>query len=598
MNVEILAGTCWIAEDRVIEIDGLDSHSVVTARDVVSGNMVKVPTHLLKSLSSRCDQPNPLAIPEKEWSRCANLARQLQPYTDRHAMPARFAEAIAAQYGITKRHLQRLRAKFCQDPRTTALVRKPGGRAAGSSFLLSAVDSVILRMIAKHYARREPISKAELLERVRSVCRRTGLPPPSRNAVLARITAQEGYALDCKRQGTKTAKQHWEPRPGQLTALEPLAMMQIDHTLVDIMVLSRDRSQVLGRPWLTVAIDVATRVVLGIYLSMDAPSATSVSLCIEHAVLPKIENEHDPGLWPMYGKPKVILVDNGKDFRSFALKRGCQEHGIELRWRPVRQPHYGAHIERMMGTLMRFVHGLRGTTFSNSKQRGDYPSEARATMTLDELRTWLVLKICKRYHLRKHRSLGMPPLLAWEHAWTAEGGQIMLPSMVPRPLDFRMDFLPFVMRRMQRTGIQFASSRYWDDGLIPLVRPGREVMVRYDPRDLTRIWVRRDDQLLVEAPVVAGRALTGRSDFRVDSETQARLDEGSDEGQVECDQLEDDALKATRRHRAENKARDGDQSRGKRGGRKAVANKVVFTEFDRPDAPPDSTSIQIEELEP
>ena len=84
--------------------------------------------------------------------------------------------------------------------------------------------------------------------------------------------------------GSKRAKQIWEPRPGRLKVDRPLELIQIDHTPVDVLVLTDDRQTILGRPWLTVAIDVATRCVLGIYLSMDAPSAVSVSLCIEHRI--------------------------------------------------------------------------------------------------------------------------------------------------------------------------------------------------------------------------------------------------------------------------------------------------------------------------
>lgn len=36
-------------------------------------------------------------------------------------------------------------------------------------------------------------------------------------------------------------------------------------------------------------------------------------------------------------------------------------------WRPVAKPRYGAHIERLLGTLNEEIHGLAGTTFSNPK---------------------------------------------------------------------------------------------------------------------------------------------------------------------------------------------------------------------------------------
>ena len=54
------------------------------------------------------------------------------------------------------------------------------------------------------------------------------------------------------------------------------------------------------------------------------------------------------------------------------------------------------------------VHLLPGTTFSDIDQRGDYASEARAAMTLDELERWLALEIT-RYHAERHAGIGLPP---------------------------------------------------------------------------------------------------------------------------------------------------------------------------------------------
>ena len=53
---------------------------------------------------------------------------------------------------------------------------------------------------------------------------------------------------------------------------------------------------------------------------------------------------------------RKIHADNGKDFRSASLKASCDEYGIDIQWRPVRTPHFGGHIERLMGTLMGRVH--------------------------------------------------------------------------------------------------------------------------------------------------------------------------------------------------------------------------------------------------
>jgi putative transposase len=65
--------------------------------------------------------------------------------------------------------------------------------------------------------------------------------------------------------------------------------------------------QPIGRPWITIIFDVASRAVLGFHATLEAPSATSVAMALSMACLPKskwlnaLEIEAD---WPMYGIPE------------------------------------------------------------------------------------------------------------------------------------------------------------------------------------------------------------------------------------------------------------------------------------------------------
>ena len=81
---------------------------------------------------------------------------------------------------------------------------------------------------------------------------------------------------------------------------------------------------VVGRPWLTLVLDVFSRCVLGFYLSFDAPSAAGVALAVGQAVLAKPDWLGERGLdlaWPMHGIPRSLHLDNGKEFHSKALRR-------------------------------------------------------------------------------------------------------------------------------------------------------------------------------------------------------------------------------------------------------------------------------------
>jgi putative transposase len=233
---------------------------------------------------------------------------------------------------------------------------------------------------------------------------------------------------------------------------------------------------------------VATRSVLGFHVGLDAPSSLSVALCLEHAVLPKKPsgNASDQQVsWDMFGLPLNIHVDNGAEFHGEALRRGCAEYGITLLHRPVARPRFGAHIERLIGTMMGKVHLLPGSTDASPAGRGGYDSEKEAALTLAELREWLYLEIAGKYHHSIHRILGTTPAAAW--AASLAGG--LYPSLPIDPERFVIGFLPVIHRRLQRDGIHFERIRYWADVLPALAQPREPLLIRYDPRNLSRLYV-------------------------------------------------------------------------------------------------------------
>src|SRR6202012_5619078 len=165
----------------------------------------------------------------------------------------------------------------------------------------------------------------------------------------------------------------------------PLEVVQIDHTEADVIVVDEQSREPIGRPWITLAVDVLTRMVAGFYLGLEPPSRVSIGLCLLHAVYDKTSWLAEPGIdapWPVAGLPEGLHVDNGPDFHSRAFERACRNHGIEVTWRPPGKPHFGGHIERLIGTQMGAVHLLPGSTGSSvtDKQGGD--ARSRAALTL------------------------------------------------------------------------------------------------------------------------------------------------------------------------------------------------------------------------
>jgi putative transposase len=273
-----------------------------------------------------------------------------------------------------------------------------------------------------------------------------------------------------------------------LEATDALELVQIDHTLADVMIVDSEHRRSIGRPWLSLAVDVATRSVLGCHLGLEAPSALAVALCIEHSVLPKVRaatSSMADTSWDMFGMPRKILVDNGPEFHGEALTRGCAEYGIELAHRPVARPRFGAHIERLIGTMMGRVHLLPGSTDCSPTARGSYQSEQEASLTLSEFSEWLRLEISGQYHHSIHRMIGTTPAVAWAKC-LARG---TIPTLPADPVRFVIGFLPVIHRKLQRNGLFFERIRYWADVLPSIAQPSESLLVRYDPRDLSRLYV-------------------------------------------------------------------------------------------------------------
>lgn len=402
--------------------------------------------------------------------------------------------AAAAELGCGPTHVYALLRRYLADARLTSLLPRRRGPERGISLLDQEVDALIREVVDSVYLTRQRPRIVHLVDEVRRHCAARGLPAPSRKAITARLRVRPAREVVAKREGRKAVRDRYLPAVGSLEAHWPLSLIQIDHTLVDVIVVDSETRAPIQRPWLTLAIDVCTRCVAGFHLSLEPPSATSVALCLSHAVLAKeswLTERSIDGVWPVYGIPERLHLDNAKEFRSEALKRGCEQYGIAIDYRPVRTPHYGGHIERLIGTMMGKVHLLPGTTFSDVREKGDLKPEKTAAMTLDEVERWLGHAIAGVYHRDLHRGIGITPLAAWDRGFAGDGVTLGRgePTAVADPRRFLIDFLPIARRRIRRDGVALHSIAYWADVLSTWIGHPEPMMIRYDPRDLSRIYL-------------------------------------------------------------------------------------------------------------
>lgn len=448
------------------------------------------------------------AVTDEDWTEANRRFEAIRPLLGRRRTQAEVQERAKAARAHWTTLYAWIRAYNATGKVSALLPRKSmGGR--GKSRLDPAVETILQETIEDYYLRSQKPSVQKTIEEVKRRLRNARLPAPHPNTVRNRIARLSDERRLARREGRKHAEQRFARIRGAVPGAEaPLALVQIDHTKLDVIVVDDEHRRPVGRPWVTLAMDVFSRTVLGLYVSLDPPSTLSVGMCLVHAILPKerwLADREVEAEWPCWGMPRIVHADNAKEFHGDMLARAADEYQFELRWRPKGQPHFGGHVERLLGTFTNDLHTLPGTTFSNPGQRGDYDSEGRAALTVRELERWLATLVTKVYHARIHSSLGTTPLKRWEEGVFGTGGQLGtgVPARFTDEERLTLDFLPSVERTVQRYGVVIDGVRYWSEALSRWIHakdpavPQRKRKFRFrrDPRDISVIYFYDPDVL-------------------------------------------------------------------------------------------------------
>ena len=407
-------------------------------------------------------------------------------------------EQHAEKIGVHFTTLYRWLKKYKSTGTLTGLLPKPSGRKKGETRLDFMTEDVMQDVINNYYLTKQRPSVQSVINKINIECKNRGITAPSKNTIRNRIHKLTEYDV-LKKQGNRSiARTKFEPVPGTFETDYPMQLIQIDHTPVDLILVDDDTREPIGRPYITVAIDIYSRMIVGYYLTLSPPSSTSVALCITNTVLSKektlleLDIEAD---WNVWGFPETIHVDNGADFRAEALRTAGLAHGINIEFRPVGKSNFGGHVERVIGTLMKAVHEIPGTTFSNIQERQEYDSDKNSSMTFNEFERWLVTFITKVYHKRKHEGIGMSPEQLWERGIFGEESSV---GLLPKPADsmsVTIDFLPIFHRTIQKNGVNIEGLNYYDhllrskiNMLDEYTRKKKQFIFKRDPRDIKYIW--------------------------------------------------------------------------------------------------------------
>ncbi len=260
--------------------------------------------------------------------------------------------------GVSERTLRRYRAMVRnagenQVDQRIALASRIADRGYRDRRISDQILELVAEVAREHYNNARNMNKTTAYKFFVLACERENQTPCSMNTFNKEL---ERLKSDKARMGKRMAYQN-EPIVWYLQLTEPVhgvrpfQYVHIDHTQLDLQLIGSESRKNLGKPWLSLAIDTESRMILGFYITFEAPSYRSCMMVIRDIV-----RRHGQ-------MPAMLVLDNGKEFHSRALAQLCELYGCSIRFRPGGKPRYGSVMERIFGTTnTQFIHMLEGNT--------------------------------------------------------------------------------------------------------------------------------------------------------------------------------------------------------------------------------------------
>lgn len=310
---------------------------------------------------------------------------------------------------------------------------------------------------------------------------------PSIQTFWARFKKISPYEMAVKHKGKFKANKEFKHIGEMVKTNRLLERVEIDHTKLDFFVVEKDSFIPLGRPWITTLCDVHSRSVLGFYIGFTPPSFVSVARALKHALLPKdyILNTF-PGIknaWICFGKPELIVSDNGKEFDDKDFKLVLSKLLINSGKNPTATPYLKPIIERHFGKLnSELLRAHPGHTLASLQGTADYDPAKTAAVDIDRLLQIIHIWICDIYQAGPNAKRDRIPNHMWMKA---------LEKFSPVQSDYNSDDLNLTFCRtftgqLRRDGVTFKHLRYSSHALAEFrARVGdHQITFKVDPENL------------------------------------------------------------------------------------------------------------------
>ena len=375
------------------------------------------------------------------------------------------------------------------------LLDKSARRGNRSPRIDPASRHLLESFLRTHYAAPQAKRRASVYRLYREECSKQQIPPVSEMTFYRECKSFTTPEVTAVRLGKRAAYSEQPrffsldqttPRHGE----RPFAIGHLDHTELDVVLVSSITGKPLAKPWATFLTDAYSRRMLAAHVSYEPPSYRSAMMAFRLCV-------------KRYGRlPQELVVDHGPEFGSVyfeALLSQCFVTKVE---RPAGQPHFGSVIERLFGTTtMEFLNQLRGNTQASKVPRQmtrEVDPKRLAIWTLERFAARLNEYIYEVYDHLDHPALFQSPREAYAQGMLLAGARAH--RVIPYSEVFLMQTRPTtrtgVAKISPARGITVNGLQYWHERMQARDIAGLSVPVRFEPYDMGLAYAYIDGQWL------------------------------------------------------------------------------------------------------
>ncbi|MGG6895869.1 hypothetical protein [Rhizobium sp. BR 315] len=294
--------------------------------------------------------------------------------------------------------------------------------------------------------------------------------PPCEQTLTNWINGARCLATLTTKYGLREANRRLRGRGESFEPVAPMETIVLDQTLGPIWAVEKVEMDgtvaiVLKRPWLVWAMDLYTRMVVGLVMTFDPPNIATLMACLRHVICPKTEwldrFGECKGATDGFGAFKNVILDNALAHIGVTMQFVGDVAGFQVIYAPIHTPEYKPWIERLNATMNGPLRSLPGG-IPGSKDEEIAALDARATaaLGLDSIHA-LVAHHIIAYHLDVHAGIGMAPARKWNEGLLEFGR-----PMVDDARSFRLLLGRYRIGVLTAEGVRVNGHRFHEAGIV------------------------------------------------------------------------------------------------------------------------------------